>query len=187
MISVHTEEALEDFFKTTYRSFANSDLRTLGYTGDVLEPFDETKLKPGVPPEDVAGIQLIINQPKPAGVRIERDAKTTTGTVTKVFVVADRTLKSRSDAIDLVRNSTPASSRILDPSRFTGVEYPNTAYVVLTGGISDEEIFDIFGFPIPLAVKKTLAWMSTENDGEDIEVDVDNPLDLDFPDPKDTD
>jgi len=170
------EEALFIEMQSCYEHSLIVELGRLGYYGSLFEPFDPAKLKPAMRPVDRANIEQIFKEaPRLKGVHISRKCKSIAGKFhTKVSIEVDRSpTYERSGAIGLVKDCTPVT-RLIDPDLCVGYIYPKTVYIILDDDVTDEEIFTNLGFKFPKDGYDPA-------DGEEIEIDIDNPFTIDFP------
>jgi len=183
MPSTLLEEQLLKKLKTQYEDYSNYELKALGYRGTINKAFDATLLDPDHSSHFLE-VEAIFKRPRPASCSISDGVKLFTGPLTQILINSDRELGKRSktsldEARELVTNCTTGFRRF-DIQDCCGVlAFGKGAFIFLEGKLSDADIFRTLGFAPPGDVDML-------DDEEEVEVDLpDNPLDIDFPMPKD--
>jgi len=165
------EQEVFNVIRDKFYTNVNNALGVMGYAGTFEKPYDPTlnMAKGGVYKAIEA---TFLERPHPVSINYSN----VTDKDTLIWLEADRCLDTEL-ARWLVDFSSNLSHRRRDLVDITTFSPPRSARVQVRGPINGEDILLLFGLSADWA-----PFVPPEADDEEIEVDIDNPLDLDFPD-----
>jgi len=154
----------------------DATFNVLGYLGSFTEPFDDRLFKDGDEQYKEVIIKLFEILPKLKAVFVNYIPSTHS---TEVILQGDKPLSTEAIRKDLVCTCVDNNKVVTPESK---LREPDMAVVTFEGELDIYDIADMFG--IKSEIEDT-RFYSSDDDEENIEIDIDNPLDIDFPDPED--